>query len=253
MNPLNHTLTQFGLDDTSVHIYLLLSEEGELTVPQIVDRLQLSRTIIYQSINTLQQRKCIDYRKDGRVVYYKATHPQHLSQFIQEKKRETQMAIEELESGIRQLTAAYNLTSGKPGVRFYEGNEGLKEALFHSLNATDTIYTFGDTDTINLYDPDWHAEYLAERIKRKIPKKIIMTDSLASRDIAPTLNKEFTEIKFINKEKYPFATAVEIYDNSISFLALTHEYPVAFLIEHAETAQFHRSLFLYMWDTLPST
>src|SRR3989339_1643167 len=137
------TLHQFGFTDSEADIYLALNTRGEMDVPSLAKELGLSRTAIYDVLNTLLAKGYIDYRKQGRNAYYKAGHPNKLAGLLEEKKRETALLAGDMEETIRQLTGSFNLAQNKPGVRFFEGEEGLREAALDSLKTKEgIIYTF---------------------------------------------------------------------------------------------------------------
>jgi sugar-specific transcriptional regulator TrmB len=245
-------LTEFGFSSAETTIYLLLQDKGELTVPNIQKATALSRANIYDALQKLTTKRLVEHRKDGRVAYYRSSHPQNLAALITEKERSTALQVREMNETIRELTGNYNTLLGKPGMRFYEGAAQMKEALFDSLQAKDTIYTFANSQTINAFAEELNAEYMKQRIAKKIHKYIIFTDTPESRELAKQINPEYTTCKFLDAEKYPFVTPVEIYNDTVAFYVLHTNTPVAAMIHHEHIAQMHKSLFLALWDTLKS-
>lgn len=246
-----HTiLAEFGLSEREIDVYLLLQRLGECTVPRMVEQLSLSRASIYDALQSLKKMKFVEHRKEGHVALYRAAHPQQLARLIDQKQTQTGVLIEEMKETMRQLTATYNVAFGKPGVRFFEGQEQTKEALFDSLHAKETIYTFANSQIINAFAQEVNEEYMKERIRRNIHKNIIFADTPEARKMAQTINPQYTSLKFISAEKYPFTTPVEIYNDTLSYHVLHTTYPVAFLIYHKDIAQFHKSMFEFMWSVL---
>ncbi len=249
---LQETLLKVGMEPTVIEIYLILIENGEMTVPQILEKTQLSRATVYEALPVLLAQGFLEYRKVGRVAYYKPTHPSKLFSLLEERKREVALLEGEMGETIKSITGLYNLASSKPGVRFFEGMEGLREALFHSLSATETIYTFVNSDTAADYAKALDEEYIAERVKRGIKKQLIMPDTPSAREYIKNMNTNLTEAKLLDPQKYPFQVATEVYDNTVSYLTAGKEHTVAVLIEHPAIAEYQKSVFRYFWDTLPS-
>jgi sugar-specific transcriptional regulator TrmB len=252
MNSHKEILIKSGMDPAIADTYLTILELGESTGPAIHAKTTLSRASVYNSLQYLLVGGYIEYRKVGRIAYYSPVHPQKLETLLQEKKRETALLEGEMNNTIHSLTGIYNLTKNKPGIRFFEGQEGLREALYHSLNAKETIYTFINNDLAVKYAKQIDEEYVRERTKRGIKKKIILCDTPSAREYVASLNNELTEAKLLDSTKYPFNVALEIYDNTLSYLSADDKNSIAFLIEHAEVANFHKTIFQYFWDTLPS-
>lgn len=250
---LQETLYKVGMEPTVAEIYLILIENGEMTVPKILEKTPLSRATVYEALPLLLSQGFLEYRKEGRVAFYKPTHPSKLTSLMEEKKRETALLEGEMNETIRSLSGTFNLAFNKPGVKFYEGLDGLKEVLYHSLTATDKIFTFVNSDIVEQYLAKVDEEYRSERIKRGIKKDIIMADTPAARNFVQSMNHELTEVKLLNANEYPFHTAVEIYNNTVSYLTIEKDQIVAVLIEHPQIAAYHKSMFRYFWNTLPSS
>lgn len=251
-SPLLDTLTKAGLDPITASVYLALIELGETQVGSVQEKTALSRASVYEALSGLLAEGYVEYRKQGRVAYYKPVHPQKLEELVGQKKREVALLEGEMGETIRSLTGTFNLAFNKPGVKLYEGKEGLQEILYHSLTAKDKIFTFVNSDTVDTYLKQVDSEYVKERIKKGIKKDIIMADTPAAREYIKSMNHDLTEVKLLSSNEYPFHAAVEIYNNTLSYLTVNNDQIVAVLIDHPEIATFHKSMFRYFWNTLPS-
>lgn len=253
MSAITDSLIKAGFEPSVAEIYTILVESGELSVGQIVEKSKLSRAGAYDALNLLLAQSFVEYRKEGRNAFYSAVHPDKLYGLVEEKKRESALLEDEMKNAIKSLTGAFNLTQNKPGVRFFEGEEGLKEALFHSLEAEDIIYTFADSKTIDAYAKGLDEEYVQQRMKKGIKKRIIMTDTPESRDYISKMDKTYTEAKLIDPLKHPFTIATEVYNNHVSYLTTSKDRGevTAFLITHPQIAQFQKTIFEFVWNSLP--
>lgn len=251
METIQNTLQKFGFELSTAEIYVILANNGEMTVPQIAQKTAFSRASIYDSLSQLLAGGYLEYRKEGRNAFYKLIHPNKLFGLVEEKKRETEVLGEEMGSAIRALIGSFNLSSHKPGVRFFEGEEGAKEALFDSLSTKDIIYTFINNQTVKQLGKAMDEEYVTLRIKNKIKKRIIMIDNFEGRERAKSLQNEFTEIKFINETDYPFEGASEIYDDTVSHIMAQDKQITSMLIKHPQVARMQKMLFEFVWNNLP--
>lgn len=237
------TLIQAGLDPSSASIYIYLAENGEQGVPAIMAATSLSRAGAYDALNLMVAQGYVEYRKTGRNAYYKAAHPTKLLGLAEERQRETALLAKEMEGVVTQLTGAFNLGNAKPGVRFFEGQTGLRQALWDSLGTKGTIYTMTNASFTTPFAEELNQEYVAERVKRKVKKKILVFGP-ATTTIAPP--NEITETKKISSALGD-DIAVEVYDDTISYLTISKETAVAFLIKNPAIAAYHRAIFEALW------
>lgn len=249
-SPLTDTLTKAGFDLYVALIYVALAEGGEMGVPALQKKTTLSRAAIYDGLNLLMADGYVFHRKKGRSAFYQAEHPNKLLALISEKQRETALLSDEIKNTVQTLTGSYNLANNKPGVKFYEGDEGIREVTFDSLKSQGDILTFLDVDATQRYVPGMNKEYVEKRVKLNIKKRMIVPDTPATRvryaNYSPLL-----EVKLLPKDMKPFKTIVQIYNNTVSFSTLNEEKKIGIIIEDTQITDLHRNLFEYMWRTLP--
>lgn len=243
-------LTNYNFTDAQIEIYRILIEQGESTVSEVLANTSLSRTSVHDALNDLLVRELVEYRKEGRNAYYKAVHPNKLYALLEEKKQTTARLNAEMEEVIRSMVGSYNLGESKPGVRFFEGEEGVQEALYDSLQASDTVYVFVDSAMVETFGGQLNANYRAARLQKQIKKQVIISDSAYADTYERTITDSITEVRRMSHTLYPFAVAVEIYDDTVSFIMINDTIKHAFLIKHPLIAEFHKSLFRYTWDTI---
>lgn len=252
-SPLFDTLVKAGLEPTSAEVYITLIGLGEASVGAIEKQTPFSRATLYDALSTLLAAGYLEYRKEGRNAYYKPVHPQKLEELITQKKRETALLETELGEAIRTLTGSFNLTLNKPGVKFYEGKEGIRHVLWDSLTAHETIYTLGDLELFANHYNDLNSEYVEERKKRKIFKKAITNDTEFTRNFLKNYDTTFTETKLISHLPTKFhSTILEIYDDKISYTTYANNSLLGVIIQDKQIYSMNRSIFEFMWETLIS-
>ncbi len=251
MSAITDSLVKAGFEPSVAEIYTILVESGELSVGHIVEKSKLSRAGAYDALNLLLAQGYLEYRKEGRNAFYKAVHPDKLFGLIEERKRESALLEDEMKNAIKSLTGAYNLSQNKPGVRFFEGIEGVREVIFDSLQAEGEILTFLDVGATQKYIEDINRDYVKERVRLGIRKRQIAPDTSETRaryqKYSPLL-----EVKLIPPDIQPFQTSIQIYNDTISFSTLNDKKMIGVIIEDKQIVLAHRSLFEYIWKTLPS-
>ena len=248
------TLIAAGMEPVVAEIYLVLIQPGELTVPQILDNMALSRASVYDALTLLVAQDYVGYRKQGRHAFYKPGHPNKLFELIEQKKRETALLEGEVKETVRSLTGAYNLASNKPGVRFFEGIDGIKEVLWDSLDTKGEIYTMGDLEHFIKYLGPINETYIAERKKRQIKKKAVTVDSPFSRKFLSNYDNTLTETRLVKDIPGLFShTIIELYDDRVSYTTFTSESLTGLIIQDKHIYDYQKSIFDYLWTkTVPA-
>lgn len=244
MDSLHSVLVHAGLEPSAAAIYTYLAQNGEQGAPAIMAATSLSRAGAYDALNLLVAQGYVEYRKTGRNAYYKAAHPTKLLALTEERQREADLLGQEMAGVVTQLTAAFNVNNAKPGVQFFEGEKGLRQALWDSLNTKSTIYTIANATFTAPAAEAINREYSAERTRRKIKKRIIELGS-GSTSQPPT---EVTETKRLLNTKISDDLAVEVYDDTISYLNISGETMTAFLIKNPAIAAYHKIMFETLWQ-----
>jgi len=238
------------MDEKTAEMYLILAENGESTVPQILELTQLSRATVYDVLPQLLADDFIEYRKDGRVAYYRAVHPTKLLELLDQKKRQLSLLEEEMTETVRQVVGSFQLANSKPGVRFFEGIEGIMEVINDSLSAKGDILTYLDVEATQKYISGQNKEYVNKRVELGIHKRMIAPNTPATRERYRNYNPNI-EVRLMPPDIKPFETSVQMYNDTISFSSLDEEKMIGVLIEDKKIVQLHKSIFEFVWKSLP--
>jgi sugar-specific transcriptional regulator TrmB len=244
-----HILKEYNFTEPEIELLQILIEQGESTVSTILTHTTLSRTSVHDALNSLLAKDILEYRKEGRNAYYKSVHPNKLYAVLEEKKQATARLNAEMEEVIRSMVGSYNVSESKPGVRFFEGVEGIKQALNDSLNAKEPILTMGDMEIALTNFKEVNDEYISKRKKKGIHKLAIGRDTENIRLLLQSYDTTITSVRLLSDEKQEFKhIVIEVYDNTISFLTLKSDTLHAVLINSPQIASVHKSLFFILWN-----
>jgi len=250
-------LIQSGLTKEQAIVYEVLLKSGALPAGKISsktaelnEKIPVKRGLVYKILEQLVDFGLIEKREEpGKVAIFQVTHPLKIKELVEKKERQAKDAQLALDGVLGSLVSDFNLVSGKPGIQYFEGEEGLKKVIFDSLSAKGEIYQYIDNEAANKYFPEINKEYVKIRKEKGIKKRMITIDSDFIHKNASKYDKEFTDIHLIDGKKYPFATAMSIYDNKISYIALSEDKKIGFIIDDADIAKMHKTLFEYMWES----
>ncbi len=159
-----------GLDRRESAFYAAALSLGKGLVSQVALAANLNRSASYEVMEALKERGLVSTAKSSRGLLVIATDPEHL--LNDQKER-----YEKLNTHISDLKYLFALAKHEPGVRMYEGKEGLKEVLQMLLSSEDDVCIYGDGDAFKKAIPGWTEHYSEERAKRAIRSRLLLKAS----------------------------------------------------------------------------
>ncbi|MBT3538934.1 hypothetical protein HN481_02295 [Candidatus Parcubacteria bacterium] len=244
----HNTLVSCGLAPHEATIYLILNKQGELDVPSIVKITNMSRTTVYEALSSLLSRKFITYRKQGKIALYGPEHPSKLAPLVDEKRNETERASHDLQNTLKSLTPQYNLTKHKPGVRFFEGEEGINEALEDTFICSKPTYSIVDIEASVKHLPQINKRYRLMCEQRKLEKKMLVYNTPNAKKLALKEKSKLLGIRILNQSIKPAYTSMHIYDNKVGYLTLRKDDMMGIIIDDPHIYQTQLSMFEYLWS-----
>lgn len=242
-------LIEAGLSEEQALIYGALLDRGPQKASALATWTGVKRGLIYKVLEQLEAMNLVEKKGgEGTVALFAPLHPSSLINMVEARAKSIMLTKETLTYSLGSLASKFNLLTGKPNVQFFEGKEGILKTANDSLNSKTEIYSFVDADALEKLYPELNKEYVEKRLKLKIKKKIIMTDSPTVRATVPNEDKEFTEQRIV-KHDFKFATIVMIYDNKVSFITMDPDRSIGVIIEDKDIYNTHKSLFEYIWGT----
>ena len=241
-------LQQAGFEPSVAKIYINLVTNGEQTATDIIKNTGLSRAGVYDAINILLANDYVLYRKQGKNAFYKAEHPNNLHRLIEKKKEESRLLETQMKEAIESLSGSYNLSNNKPGVRLLEGEEGIRESIFDTLLATETIYTYANVEDINKFFAHLNKEYKKEREKKALKKLALIPNTPENIEYMKKFSSKYTVMRVLPKGVKPFTTSLQIYNNKSSYLTLRKDNIIAIIIEDKDLTEMNKHLFEYIWS-----
>jgi sugar-specific transcriptional regulator TrmB len=202
-------------------------------------------------LGNLADLELANTKKIGKKTVYNAAPPEKLEEFLADQEKELSRQKNTLTQIMGDLGSVYRLAHNKPGVRFFEGIEGIKEVLEDTLrnNTQKMILTFSDAAGYSTYLKDWNTNYYApKRKKLGIFEKVIIPDSPKALEFLRNYkSNEVTEVLFVDHKNYPFKTEINIYENKISFVTFSEKTHIGVIINNDEIVHTLTSVFNLLW------
>lgn len=236
-------LQDAGLNETEAKIYLASLELGQTSVSRIARKSGIKRTTVYLSLENLMEKGLMSViKKEGKALYY-AEDPRNLERIMAERKQK----ISEL---IPQLLAFTNLIDNKPEIRYFEGEEGLKDVIMDSLEhgTREILMMFSESYLFDFGEEFFEKIYRPERIKRKISSRVLMPNNEQMLNFSSNNPQSLRQSRFLPPDLFKINIQLMLYGkNKISILSYNEKF--AFIIDSPAIHNSFKSIFETMWAT----
>jgi len=238
---LHKQLQNAGLSENEAKIYLAALELGQTSVSRIARQAGIKRTTVYLSLESLMEKGLVSaLKKDGKTNYF-AEDPRDLERIMEKKKKE----ISDL---IPQLLAFTNLIDNKPEIRYFEGDEGIKEVLMKTVEKPDQeiLMMFSESYFSDFGDEFFEKVYRPERIKKRILSRTLMPENEQMKELSSRNAQHFRQSKFLPPELFQINIEMLIYEkNKIAIISFKEEF--AFIIDSPAIYTSFKAIFETLW------
>ena len=240
-------LAKLGLNKNEAQIYELLLTEGSLGVKPILFRTKLKRGNAYYHLDSLKAKGLVETQTERGRTMFIAKHPERLELLLAQQKTALAAAEEELNKTLPSLKGIFQLATTKPGVKFFEGREGIIKIYETLLEQNQQIDSFEDKGEMVGFFADYVKAFIAKRINKKIFNRVIAP---SSSPINVTSPKEYRETRLLPVAQFPFRMDIKIVGHLVSLISFQKDNPVGILIENKEIAENFKILFELVWKLL---
>ncbi|MCC7543576.1 hypothetical protein IT415_02610 [bacterium] len=147
------TLIQLGLNQAQAKIYLLLIQNGLMTPPKIAELAQESRTNAYTVLDKLEELGLVKRTRSGKKLAYEPENPVALERLMEKRRKEVHQAEQRVKESMPALLNYFYTYQNRPGVRYFEGKDGIMELYLDQLRTKQDIYFIRSDGDINLLGP----------------------------------------------------------------------------------------------------
>jgi HTH-type transcriptional regulator, sugar sensing transcriptional regulator len=239
-------LLEIGFSRKESNVYLALLELGPSTASQISRKAGINRTTSYDILESLAYGGLVNPIGEAKIKKYSAENPSKVLKFLENKINKFRDQHEKAKQLLPQLLSIYNIKE-KPKVRFYEGNEGMKEAFEDTLNAKGEIlaYAVGE-DMFKALSEKYFKSYFKKRVLRGIKVRVIAPDTPESKAVSANDQKEMRESLLVPKDKFYFSIEMNIYNNKIMIASWKEKF--AIIVESEEISSAQKKIFELSWE-----
>lgn len=238
-------LEKIGLKEKEAKIYVALLKEGESLANQLAKKTNILRASVYDYLDILLDKGFISYNIKSGKKYFQAVDPQKILDNFEERKRIEEESLKEI---IPELESFKGMSDKKVNIQIFEGKEGMKSVMSKVLKENPKeILTYGSSGVSYRILPFFMEHWHNERIKRKIPLKIIYSNTSESKDrIKKGPSIKYMDIKFMPIENFSL-TGNLIYNNTVLITMWNPETPFAISITGEEIVKSYKDNFEVLW------
>jgi sugar-specific transcriptional regulator TrmB len=238
-------LEQAGLNPTQAKAYIALITSGSLTPPQLATKVGITRTNAYEVLKQLSELELAITTGVGTKLAYRANNPASLEKLMEHRRSQIMADENRLHQLMPQLMTYFYTHSEQPGVRFYQGLDGLTKIYEDILRTRQTLYMVRTPAERATLGKDIVQKFIAQRIKLGIPVEAITPyTTSANKDPQVDAIQNFTRT-FMPAGAYTDPVEIDIYGNKVAFLSFGQEL-TGTIIESPQIANAMRAAFIIM-------
>lgn len=243
------TLESAGLNHHEACVYLTLLIDGQRSASDVARKSRAPRTTIRSILDRLCEKGVVDKIYRGNVQYYSCLPASALVRAIERDIAERKRNIDRVRTAVP-LVESLRTTGGHiPVVRYFEGEQGVMEALHHSLISGSkeilflTSYDFFRTKAVRAYDVE---EYLPDRVRRGIRMRVLGEKNQEASYWKMRSKKELREHRFLSRGAV-LPGNFWIYGKYVLYFSANNGEFIAVLTESSVMAATMRTMFEELW------
>lgn len=245
------TFETLGLTEKEIAVYSTLLALGKASASEVITQSGLKRGNTYDILYKLEALGLIaKFMSDGKL-HFQVEPPERLLSLATAQQQRVRAAEENLKSFLPLLNSQYQLSVGKPTVKYFEGEKGIHEVFSDIYSPKkEPVYGCVDLETADKTLPNHIVRKLIPlRVKNKLMAYTILGDSVEARAISMDDAKQLRKSLLIDKEKYPLPAEIDVYEDKIAMLTFDKGNFIGLVIQNQSLATSMRSIFKLLFDS----
>jgi len=243
-------LIRLGLTEKEAKVYLAALELGSQTAQEIAKKAGVNRATTYVILQALIRKGLVSMFTAGKKTSFAAEAPEHLDHLLRKQEEDIFEQRRDLEKIIPELRAVHQRAPGKPLVRFFDGEDGVRlmlSGLWRQIQGSAVLKSFLVFD-----DQGAETTRLVEPPTTDIKVQLIYTHD----DGPQPLDRSTAELeaRFVDPKKFPFEASILLFPSRHQVAVISRHHRVSgMVLENPEMARTLESVFDALWPTLLKT
>lgn len=242
MQPMNEDLlVSLGLNPTQSKSYMALVRHGSLTPPELAKLTGETRTNAYTVLDRLVELGLAKKDDSRKKLVYRVENPVALEKLVKQHRDEALAREKLVKDSMPALLNFFYAYSEQPGIRFFQGIEGLKEIYNDQLRTGKEVMFVRSTADTKLYGYEVMRELRGKFARRGIKRHAFSPDAS---DI-PIKWRELDPPRLLSRtwlgDEYSASVEWSVYGNKVSIISFGEE-TIGMIIESPQIAESMRQL-----------
>lgn len=244
-------LQNIGLTTTEGQLYKLLLKLGEVPVATLIQESHVKRPTVYKTLYSLEKKGLVTKRDIRKKIHVRPESPVKLQELADKKYQQLEDTKKSLNAFLPSLALNYTISTERPVVRVYEGNEGLKQIYEDLLIEGKTIYAILQAANVEPELYNWlTTKFVKKRVRAKIHVKAIVASSTASREYLKKSKEEYRISRMVDTKRFPFQHEIDIYGDKVAIIHYKKDEPlIGMVIHHPQIALTMKAWFDLAWES----
>lgn len=247
-----NSLTQLGCTPKHVKFYDAAFTFGPATLLEIAKKARLQRSTAYLIASELIEMGLVSEDHQAYKKRFIAAEPDYILQKLEARHRQLGRNNIALKEKLPELRAAHQSTLIRPRVRTFSGKAGLVSVWKDILSEQREILLWTNQDIEReFFGEGIHDLFIKERIDKKIPTRVLATDTQQAKDLQRTDEQSLRHTKILPPQA-TFTSETYIYGNKVAIIDIGKDI-FGVITENKQIADSHRNIFELTWQSTPSS
>ena len=233
-------LSELGLEEKEISLYLGLLELGEASVLTISKKTGVKRPTAYLILENLEKRGLVSRLVKGGKTFFAAQHPKKI-------QTETELRLSQLKEVMPQFEAMMKRADARPRVILYEGKDALDRAYDDSFIVKGEMLFMSNMDLVHDVFARTLQKFEYVSFSPEFKTRELADDSETTRTYARKVRGPYRQVRMMPKQFSPFNTDIGVFGNNTLITSGKKEY-FTVRIESKEIADAFRAMFEAMWQ-----
>jgi sugar-specific transcriptional regulator TrmB len=240
------TLQQLGCNEKHIRFYEANRHLGTSALSAIIKQARLQRSTGYLIAAEMLQLGLIEEDHKAYKKQYTPVEPSVLLRKLEAHHRRVGRTILAYKEALPTLQAEHHATNTRPKVRTFEDRSGLVSVWRDILQSQQEILLWSNQNTEQLvFDTSMHEQFIAERIAKHIPIRVLAIDSENAYALKRTDSDSLRQTKILPSDMQ-FTGETYIYGNKVAVLDFGKKI-FGVITENDQIAEAQRSIFNFTW------
>lgn len=240
---MEEALKAAGLHETLANTYLALLDNNYITPAKLSKITKESRTNTYKLLDELVSMSLANKVDIEKKLHYKAESPTRLLTLARERLDELESLETQIKSNLPLMLKRYYQNNEQPGVRFYQGKNGIKEIYEEQIQVGKPIQFMKTRADIEFFGFKFMHEIRNLAPKAKIKRQAFTPDAPETPiDIKESDTQMLLDRTWYLPEDYTAPVEWSVYGNKVSIISFGQE-AIGMVIDSPQVAESLRQIF----------